>query len=459
MILILGAGLAGISCSYHLNHDCLVVEKNSYAGGHIYSHQINGFTWDEGPHVSFTKHKYVKDLFEQSVNGEYLEYPVHPTNYYKGNWIPHPAQSNLYAIPEPIRSECLTDFLSTRGVAENSGVVNNYEDWIKSAFGQKFSEEFVRSYTLKYWTVEPKELTTKWVGGRVLYPDVDAVKRGFYGPQSESTHYITTVRYPKEGGYMSYADLLMNGMNVQFNKTVNKIDLANKKVFFSDGSNQEYTKLINTLPLPEFVKIINPSPEIVIASEKLSCSELLLLNYTVDHPAKSKSHWLYVYDEDKYSTRINFTELLSPTNGIDGKCGIQVEVYFSKYRRQLETTTEIKEKVALELIEMGLVENLNAILEVNTNYVNYANVIFDQNREESLELIYDYLKEFGLKREQDDLEPMTDWDRKFCENPNENSLGDIVMAGRFGQWKYYWTDDCVLRGKYISSSLRNNNNQ
>jgi len=28
-------------------------------------------------------------------------------------------------------------------------------------------------------------------------------------------------------------------------------------------------------------------------------------------------------------------------------------------------------------------------------------------------------------------------------------LGDVILAGRFGQWKYYWSDDCVLRGKQI----------
>jgi hypothetical protein len=25
-------------------------------------------------------------------------------------------------------------------------------------------------------------------------------------------------------------------------------------------------------------------------------------------------------------------------------------------------------------------------------------------------------------------------------------IGDLALAGRFGQWKYFWTDDCVLRG-------------
>jgi len=53
---ILGAGLAGLSCSYHIGHqNCLIFEQKSHVGGHIYSHPIGGFTWDEGPHVSFTE--------------------------------------------------------------------------------------------------------------------------------------------------------------------------------------------------------------------------------------------------------------------------------------------------------------------------------------------------------------------------------------------------------------------
>ena len=110
-ITILGAGLSGISTSFHIGHEkCVIFEKNNYPGGHIHSDFIEGFTWDEGPHVSFTKDEYVKKLFENNVDGEFLEYPVKTTNYYKGNWIPHPAQSNLWAIPYELRKKCLEDF-------------------------------------------------------------------------------------------------------------------------------------------------------------------------------------------------------------------------------------------------------------------------------------------------------------------------------------------------------------
>lgn len=452
MILILGAGLAGISCSYHLKHDCLVVEKNSYSGGHIYSHRINGFIWDEGPHVSFTKHQYVKDLFGLSVQGEFLEYPVFPTNYYKGHWIAHPAQSNLYEVPEPVRSKCLSDFLETRKNIDNHVKPANYDEWIRLAFGDEFSNEFVKNYTKKYWTLDPEQLSTDWVGDRVFFPDVETVKKGFEGPLDESTHYITSVRYPKTGGYNSYTNLLIKDMNVQFNKCVNRIDLESKTVYFTDGTEQKYTKLINTLPLPEFVKFLDTSQEIQNAARDLACSELLLLNFVVNHTATIDSHWLYVYDDDKYATRINFTELLSPDNGIEGKCGIQVEVYFSKYKEQRETIEQISKKIAGELIEMGLIKNESCIEEVNTNYIKYANVIFDHKRQKSLDTILDYLTDFGLVRENDDLTPATDWIKKEAVT-NNNEFGDIILAGRFGQWKYYWTDDCILRGKYIAENI------
>ena len=64
----------------------------------------DGFTWDDGPHISFTANEYVRDLFAEMVDGEYEECPIRPSNYFRGHWIEHPAQTHLYQVPEPLRT-------------------------------------------------------------------------------------------------------------------------------------------------------------------------------------------------------------------------------------------------------------------------------------------------------------------------------------------------------------------
>lgn len=443
MITILGAGLAGLSCSYHLGHEnCILFERNSYAGGHIHSYHRDGFVWDEGPHVSFTKHPYVRDLFEQSVQGELQEYPARVSNYFQGAWIPHPAQSNLFAVPEPYRSACLNDFLLSRNTVGENKVPANYAEWLQQAFGDTFATTFPTEYTRKYWTRDPSELTTDWVGQRVFYPDVETVLKGYREPPSVPTHYISSVRYPSRGGFIAFAAKLQGGARIHFEHTVTSVDLSARLITFSNGRQHRYEKLINTLPLPEFIRLAANVPAgIKQAAETLSCSSLLLVNVTANHPARQPYHWLYVYDGDKFSTRINHTELLSPNNAPIGKTGIQVEVYASRYKPFQASHAQIAEAVVDELKEMGLI---NEPESVHTHFIPYANVIFDHPRSEAQNSILNWLQSFGLEREEDDLEPMTKWDQT-----NIQRLGSLALAGRFGQWKYFWTDDCVLRGKQL----------
>ncbi|MCX2574014.1 protoporphyrinogen/coproporphyrinogen oxidase [Pedobacter sandarakinus] len=449
--LILGAGLAGLSVSYHLGHDkCVIFEKKNHSGGHIHSEILNGFTWDEGPHLSFTKHQYVKDLFFKSIAGEVEEFTGVPTNYYKGSWIPHPAQSNLYALPEEIKNECLEDFLNTRAAIDKEHKPENYQEWIEMAFGKTFANTFPKIYTEKYWTVSPELLSTEWVGERVYYPEVEIVKQGAVAPLAKSTHYMTTVRYPSKGGYNSFANQLVENANIQFQKEVVAINLEDKLVTFGDNTIYRYEKLFSTIPLDLFINYCSAPKEIQDAAYQLMCSELLVLNFEINHPAVIKEQWLYVYDEDKISSRINFTELLSPNNAPGGKCGIQVEVYFSKYKPITEDFNHYIKIVTGELLEMGLIADKKDIIEVHPRWVQYANVIFDLNHTTALNKVLNWLETYGLVREDDDLKPMTDWSSKKA---NDIKFGDLILAGRFGQWKYYWTDDCVMRGKYISENV------
>lgn len=447
-IVILGAGITGLSLSYFLRDKRpLLLEKKTYSGGHIHSYIKNGFTWDEGPHVSFTKSEYVQDLFNQSLGIEnILEYPVETVNYYHGNWIPHPAQSNMNAIPEVLREKCFEGFIKSRDIDIE---IKNYQDWLDAAFGNEFASNFPKKYTEKYWTTDPKNLTTDWVGDRVYYPDVETVKKGYSGTLNEQTHYIKKVRYPKSGGFISFMNGIKKNVDINYNCEVNQIDLKNKVITCEDKE-IKYDRLISTIPLPDFIQIAKAPEMIKNASNELVCSSVLLVNVEANHRTQRKENWIYVYDEDKYATRINCTELLSSKNAPNGKSGIQVEVYFSKYKQKEATNQEIAESVIDELIEMGLILSRDHVENWHTKYVEWANVLFDHKRVKNQEIIFSWLNNFGLDREDDDLEPMTNWDNK---KKKKIDLGDLIMSGRFAQWKYYWTDDCILRAKFVSDNM------
>ena len=111
---------------------------------------------------------------------------------------------------------------------------------------------------------------------------------------------------------------------------------------------------------------------------------------------------------------------------------------------------EIAQNVIKELIEMGLIKDKSLVESFFTRWVPWGNVIFNHDYKSSLNVALRELENFGLERESDDLDPTTNWDQKLGVNLK---LGSIILAGRYGQWKYYWTDDCVLRGKIISNSL------
>jgi protoporphyrinogen oxidase len=425
-VVILGAGVAGLSTSFHLGHrDAVIFEAQHHYGGHVTSSVRDGFTWDDGPHISFTTNEYVRELFADSVHGEYEKLDIRATNYFRGNWIEHPAQTHLYQVPEPLRSQCLTSFLESLP-EEGHPEPTNYREWLHQAMGPVFAETFPAAYTRKYWTTDPSNLDVDWIGIRVLRPTVDEVMEGAKASLDRSTYYVATrdSRYPSRGGFWAYTHRLARGANISYGKRIERIDFGRRWLGFSDGTEAEYELLVSTIPLPTLIAAAEDAPpDVSEAASLLRCTNFLYVEVAAAHPTKREEFWVYVYDEDKLSTRISFTEKFSPNNAPKGMTGIQVEVYGSPYRPLPSDRVEVGRRVIDELIEMGLVEGPNSVVSVNVKFVPWGNVIFDLDRRAALAEVDGYLNRMG-----------------------------VLRAGRFGEWKYLMTDACVLSGRRAASA-------
>ena len=238
--LILGAGIAGLGASYALHkkgETSIIVEKDNTYGGLCSCFEINGFRFDRFVHLSFSSNDVVNTIFKQSSPEIYRHIP-NAFNLYKGIWVKHPAQNNLYPLDEKEKSIIINDFLK-RPAVEGS-VINNYEDWLRIQFGNYFAEHFPMVYTRKYWMKDAKDLRTEWVGKRIYQPSVDEVIAGCKTAETPVTYYAKEMRYPKIGGYKAFLKNLAEVADIRYGYKVDGIDCINRIVHFENGETAHY---------------------------------------------------------------------------------------------------------------------------------------------------------------------------------------------------------------------------
>ena len=84
--------------------------------------------------------------------------------------------------------------------------------------------------------------------------------------------------------------------------------------------------------------------KLVRAAKKLNCSKLLPVNVEIPHSSKNDAHWLYVYDEKMYTTRVTLMDNLSHNNCPKGKSEPRSRFIFRKNPRPKKTTMQFLRK-------------------------------------------------------------------------------------------------------------------
>jgi len=418
-IVILGAGISGISAGYHLKedgHSPIIYEQDSDWGGLCGNFSIDGFRFDKSVHLSFASNKHVQELFKKST-----EINIHKPdayNYYKGAWLKHPAQNNLAPLAVDEKVKIITDFIKNSTKKHEN--VTNYEEWLRAQYGDYFAENFPMKYTRKYWTVEASELSTTWCGARWYQPSIEEVLEGAFTTETPNTYYAKEMRYPKYGGYKSFLTYMAKSCTIEVNKKATAINTDTKQINFSDGCNVAYDHLVSSMPLPYLISILNDVPQNVIeASEKMYASSVAIVSLGFSKPDVPEYLWYYIYDEEFLSARCYSPSMKSADNVPDGCSSVQFEIYFSRERGLAIEGEALIDHIVDKGVTMGLFDKEDIVVK-DMRILPYGNVVFYKGMEDDRQVVDDYLDSVNINR-----------------------------VGRFGQWKYLWTDQALLTGRNI----------
>lgn len=414
--IILGAGISGISAAYELknnNTESIIFEKNSSWGGLLDNFLIDGFRFDKFVHFSFAKSDYVNKVFYKT---QLIKHKPLSSNFYKGTWLKHPAQNNLYPLSKEEQGKILQDFRKRNDCDVSE--IKNYEQWLRIQYGDYFAENFPMIYTEKYWTVRAKELETKWVGERMYKPTIDEIENGCKTDITPNTYYTKEMRYPKKGGYKSFLKPMINGLTIETNSRITSIDLKKKLLSLSNNNTYNYENLISSLPLTEICNLIKDIPnEVLDASKKLNYTSGYMVSLGFNKPDIADKLWFYIYDKDILPSRVYSPSLKSPDNVPEGCSSLQAEIYINKGVKLDKTDSEILKETINKFIEIGLFKEEDLIVK-DIRSEKYANVIFDHHIYKNRKIVLDYLKD-----------------------------NDVVSIGRFGEWEYFWSDQSMLSGR------------
>lgn len=419
--MILGSGMAAWGATDRLRAEGItprLFDKNTFAGGHTATFQNNGFYFDDGPHISFTGVERMQTVFSEAVGGDYEILRADVDNWYDGHWVVHPAIANLHGLPTELVARIIEDFVEV-SAAPTPDSFANYNEWLLTAYGRTFADNFPAAYGRKYHTVDPSLMNTSWLGPRLYRADLGELLRGALAPSEGKQHYVDTFRYPKRNGFVEYLKKFHRETELHLGHEAVAIDPAESTVTFGNGVVEPYQHLISSIPLPELIKMLPAPADVADAASRLSCSQCVVVNFGVARDDLSPCHWRYVYDEDIRTVRMSFPHMFSRSTVPDGHGAVQVEVYYSDKYKPLDHKPEDEiEPVRQELLAMGILRDDDRYLVEEARYIPYANVIFDLDSGPCTELVHGYLADVGIE---------------YC--------------GRYGDWAYIWTDESYMSGE------------
>ncbi|MHC4532321.1 MAG: protoporphyrinogen/coproporphyrinogen oxidase [Planctomycetota bacterium] len=410
----MGGGLAGLSAAYHSGFP--IYEQRNRPGGISDSICKNGFVFDFGIHVLHSKDQRFLDLVEE-VGVKLVSRQRQAWIYSYGSYTCYPFQVNSSHLPLLLRMRCVLNFL----LRKRNFTARNYEEWMIQNFGKGFATTFLIPYAEKFWRVSPREMAYDWTDARVPQPSVKEVVRGAFVDTRSDLGPNAEFQYPSEpgAGFAGLARAIASKIeNIHYGMKASAIDAKKKKVFFNGGEKaMDYDNLISTLPLPDLIELIADMPsEVREAGDKLSHNSIAIVNIGLDAADITDKHWIHFPEDDISFFRISFPDNFCDGLKPEGTSLIQTEVAYDKDNPPKRD--KLLKTVREDLIRVGVIEPTHRVLFEDVIYVKYGYVVYDHHRQQAVQRIHECL----------------------------NSL-NIYPCGRYGSWKYLWTDEAILDGQ------------
>ena len=327
-VLVLGAGLAGLSAAHTLTssqYDVITVEKNNHIGGLARTVQHGKFRFDLGGHRFLTNDKkvdtYVKNLLAGDyltvsrsskilLKNKYFDYPLRPVNSVFGFGIFKSIRILLEYSIEKLKSRF------------RKREQKSLDEWVTSRFGKTMYQLYFREYSEKVWGIECNRIDKEWIAQRIQGLSLgDAVKAAILKRRNiDHTTLTDTFIYPHLG-IGTIADRLAQGVvkknEIQTSASLVRLNHENGRIKNAVVQRNGHCKIItaqeyiSSIPLTAVVNALTPAaPQYVLdAARRLSFRDLVTVTLMISKDRVTDQTWIYFPGK-----AVPFGRIHEPTN-------------------------------------------------------------------------------------------------------------------------------------------------
>lgn len=325
---IIGAGPSGLSCSLFLNQKTEILEKTTHVGGHAASFTANGFTFDYGPHIIFSKDKNILDFITTSLGNNLASSKRNNKIFYKNRFIKYPFENDLKSLSLADNYDCISSFLFNPYKDQFANPLN-MKEWFLKSFGQGICTRYLFPYNEKVWNI-PVEKLSMSMANRIPEPSKENILKSSLGYSTEGYLHQLYYFYPKTGGYQAICEAWKKPLSIYYDFDVDKIQFIHNKIrlISKNGPYKDYAKIISTMPIHEIIHKLDCSvPEDIITSiNKLIIHPMFVVSLGIKGNDHNKYTAIYFPESDFLVNRISFPGTFSHHNTPQKHWSIQAEI-------------------------------------------------------------------------------------------------------------------------------------
>lgn len=422
--IILGAGLAGITAAYFLQEhdgfdDIVILEKEKEPFGLCRSIKKDGYIYDIGPHILFSKDKEMLGLM-LSVLDERNDLRRSNQIIYKGRYVQYPFENDLSKLPAEDLAYCINSF--EHNPYEQYDASNMIQFFLKT-FGEGITNCYLRPYNEKIWKYDPAFMNTSMVE-RIPKPTKEEIRRSAAGETVDGYVHQLYFSYPAQGSIEAVPQGFLKRLDrekcrVETGKTVAGVRKTGDRFLVETEDGREYTadRLISTIPVQELTKACDGVPaEVSAAVGDLRYNSIIISFIKTPYDLCGDNFAFMVPDKDVIFHRISKMDFLGTHYHRENEATYMVEItYREKDAVDRLTDAEVQSRIAEGMCRIGFANRPEDVTTVDMTRRQYAYVIYDLDHGRNMKTVRDFYAGEG-----------------------------ITLHGRFGNFEY-WNMDRILR--------------